>query len=233
MFRSKYNSVLTIVLIIVIIAILIVITTMGIKAYKNYEDDKERKKIISEMQENGLEDDENQIGNNTNENVAVIDPITNENINSNQNTNGGSNGTSRPKVKKYKGYTVIGYIKIEKTNLEYPILLDVSPGALETAVGVMYPDNPQLNEPGITVIIGHNYRNGKFFSNNKELIVGDKIKITDLTGRTLTYEIYEISTVPDTDTEYISRDRGNNTEIALSTCTDDGQDRLVILAKVK
>ena len=115
--------------------------------------------------------------------------------------------------------------------MDYPILLDVSPGALETAVGVLYPNNPKLNQPGITVIIGHNYRNGKFFSNNKKLEIGDKIKITDLSGKTLTYSIYEIQTLLETDADYISKDRGNNIEIALSTCTDDGTGRLVILAR--
>ena len=128
---------------------------------------------------------------------------------------------------------MVGYIKISKTNVEYPILLDVSPGALETAVGVMYPSNPKLNQQGNVVIIGHNYRNGKFFSNNKELDLGDSIEITDLTGKTLTYRIYEIFQTSETDTQYITRDRGNNIEISLSTCTDDGKERLVILARVE
>jgi len=97
----------------------------------------------------------------------------------------------------------------------------------------MYPSNPSLNEPGNVVIIGHNYRNGQFFSNNKKLVIGDKIKITDLKGRTLTYTIYEISTLPETDTEYITRERGDNIEISISTCTDDGKARLVILARVQ
>ena len=36
-----------------------------------------------------------------------------------------------------------------------------------------------INQAGNTVIIGHNYRNGLFFSNNKKLNNGDKIYITD------------------------------------------------------
>ena len=97
----------------------------------------------------------------------------------------------------------------------------------------MYPSNPKLNQPGNVVIIGHNYRNGKFFSNNKKLDLGDKIEITDLTGKTLTYKIYEIFQTSETDTEYITRNRQNNIEISLSTCTDDGKQRLVILARVE
>ena len=215
MFKSKYSTVLTIFLIIIIIAIIVIGTIMAIKAYKNYEDSKEKRRVLAELVDNNNEE------NNNNEDE--------------ENTTQGNQtgGSSRSKTKFYKKYPMVGYIKIEKTKVEYPILLDVSPGALETAVGVLYPTNPNLNQPGITVIIGHNYRNGKFFSNNKKLEIGDKIRITDLTGKTLIYSIYEISVLPETNTEYITRERGNNIEIALSTCTDDGQDRLVILARAE
>lgn len=231
MFKSKYSTVLTILLIILIIAIIIIATIMGINAYKNYEEEKERKKVIADLQEdNNNEDKDNEIkDNNTSDENILIGPI--ENTTPEPPTEGGS--TSRPKTKFYKDYPMIGTIKIEKTKVDYPILLDVSPSALETAVGVMYPSNPKLNQPGNTVIIGHNYRNGKFFSNNKKLVLGDKIQITDLNGKTLTYTIYEIFQTIETDTEYISRPRGDKIEISLSTCTDDGKDRLVILARVE
>lgn len=230
MFKSKYSTVLTIFLVILIIAIIIIAIMMGIKAYRNYEDEKENRRVIAEFQE------QNRIETNEIENNVIDENILNETIGTNSvenNITGGGSTTSRPKTKFYKEYPMIGTIKIEKTKVDYPILLDVSPGALEVAVGVMYPNNPKLNEPGNVVIIGHNYRNGKFFSNNKNLVIGDKIKITDLTGRTLTYTIYEINQTTETDTEYITRDRGGSTEISLSTCTDDGKGRLVILAKVE
>lgn len=230
MFKSKYSTVLTVILIILIIAILIIATILSINAYKNYKDEKDRKKVIADLQDDYV-DDENQTTdeNETDENLAIqpIDPGIQDD------SSQGGTSPSRPKTKFYKEYPMIGYIKIEKTKAEYPILLDISPAALEVAVGVMYPSNPKLNEPGNTVIIGHNYRNGKFFSNNKNLSIGDKIKITDLNGKTLTYTIYEISTIPETDTEYITRERGDNIEISLSTCTDDGKARLVILARVE
>lgn len=178
-----------------------------------------------------------QVGNNQNnetseneEGAQEIQPIEG---NETGNNTSGNDTVSRPATRFYKEYPMVGYIKIPKTGIEYPILLDISPGALEVAVGVMYPSNPQLNEPGNVVIIGHNYRDGKFFANNKNLVIGDKIQITDLSGKTLTYTIYEISTIPETDTEYITRQRGDNIEISLSTCTDDGRDRLVILARVQ
>ena len=39
-------------------------------------------------------------------------------------------------------------------------------------------------------------------------------------------------TLKDTDTTYAVRDTGGKIEISLSTCTDDGSGRLVILARV-
>jgi len=233
MFKSKYSTVLTIILIILIIAIIIIATILSIKAYKDYQDEKERKNIYTSMQENTSIKNPVQNNNTTTEEDELIKPIDTNTTQNNEATGGDGSSTPRRTTKFYKEYPMIGYIKIEKTKIEYPILLDVSPGALETSVGVMYPSNPKLNTPGNVVIIGHNYRNGKFFSNNKQLVIGDKIKITDLEGKTLTYTIYEISTLPDTDTEYITRERGDNIEISLSTCTDDGDARLVILARVE
>lgn len=230
MFKSKYSTVLTVILIVVIISIIIIAVIMGMNAYKNFEDEQDRKKIYASLQENVEQNINNSVeSENVVEENVFIQPVETNTI-----TNTTTEQTNtRPKTQFYKEYPMVGYIKIEKTNVEYPILLDISPGALETSVGVMYPSNPKLNEPGNVVIIGHNYRNGKFFSNNKNLVIGDKIKITDLTGRTLTYTIYEISTIPETDTEYITRERGDNIEISLSTCTDDGKARLVILARVE
>ncbi len=229
MFKSKYSTVLTVLLIILIIAILVIAIILSVNAYKSYKDDKERAKTISDLQDDVNTEDKNETKNEIDGNLIIQPIIPGEQTN----TTSPGGTTSRPKTKFYKEYPMIGTIKIEKTKAEYPILLDVSPGALETAVGVMYPSNPKLNEPGNTVIIGHNYRNGKFFSNNKKLVIGDKIQITDLKNKTLTYTIYEISTLPETDTEYITRDRGDNTEISLSTCTDDGKARLVILARTE
>ena len=124
-------------------------------------------------------------------------------------------------------------MRIPAINLEYPIVEEVTGPALEKALVVLYPSGDNLNLPGNTVIIGHNYRNGKFFSNNKNLVIGDTIQVTDLVGKTLTYTIYEILTLPDTDTSYVTRDTGGKIEISLSTCTDDGSGRLVILARVE
>ena len=87
------------------------------------------------------------------------------------------------------------------------------------------------NKPGNTLIIGHNYRNGQFFANNKNLSKGDKVYITDLSGKRLSYTIYDKFETTTEDTEFITRNTNGAREISLQTCTDDGSLRLIILAK--
>lgn len=89
----------------------------------------------------------------------------------------------------------------------------------------------ELTKFGNTVIQGHNYRNGMFFSNLKKLSNGDKIYITDTSGMKVTYEVYNIFETTETDTSFYKRDTKGLREITLSTCTDDGKLRTIVLAK--
>lgn len=77
----------------------------------------------------------------------------------------------------------------------------------------------------ITIVIG------TFFSNNKKLVVGDKIYITDSTGQKIEYTITKTYTTGDMDFSYATRDTQGKREISLSTCTTDPSKRLVIWAR--
>lgn len=72
---------------------------------------------------------------------------------------------------------------------------------------------------------------GTLFSNNKKLVVGDKIYITDQTGQKIEYSITKTYTTTDMDFSYATRDTNGKREISLSTCTTDPSKRLVIWAK--
>ena len=145
---------------------------------------------------------------------------------------GGSSGSSTTKRKVYyKEFVMLGYITIPKTNVKQPILDTVTPESLNAAVAVLYPSNPQLNQPGNIVIVGHNYRNGQFFSNNNKLSVGDKITVKDNTGKELSYTIYQKFQTTEQDTSFYTRDTNGAAEITLSTCTDDSKARIIILAR--
>ena len=84
---------------------------------------------------------------------------------------------------------------------------------------------------GNIVIVGHNYRNGMFFSNLKKVSTGDKIRITDMKGQTLVYTVYEKYETTPEDVAYITRNVGDNIEITLVTCTDDSSARIIVKVK--
>ena len=227
MFKSRYSNVLTIILIVIIVLILLIGIALFINWYRQERIERANEEVIAQFTENNNQIEQTE--GNTTSNV-IIPELTNINTNASSSTTG-TNGTSKKKTY-LEGFVVSGYIEIPKTGIKYAILETSSVKALETAVAVAYPSNPKLNTKGNVVIQGHNYRNGKFFSNNKKLEIGDKIRITDNTNTTLTYTIYEIFLATPEDASYFTRDTGDNIEISLSTCTDDGNERLVILAKV-
>ena len=223
--NSKYSNFLTILLVLIIIAIIAIIGFLGFKYYQ------------TSVSKNNSEDfvntfvDQTQ-NNSNNNNTSVIPPEDNENmfdgVEEGTNNTGGSSSSDGPR---YNGFLTSGTIEIPVTKLKSPIIAqsEYSPKALETAVVELY--GPGLNKVGNTTISGHNYRNGTFFSNNKKLNIGDKIYITDLTGKRLSYTIYEKFEAEENYADYMVRDTQGAIEISLSTCTDDAKKRLIIFAK--
>lgn len=127
------------------------------------------------------------------------------------------------------GHTSIGTIVIPKTNVNLPILSKVSVDGMEVATCFLYSTG-SINQSGTTIIVGHNYCNGKLFSNNKQLQIGDKIYITT-NGNKVEYTVYDKLITTENDVSYVEKNTTNQPEIALSTCTDNEEKRLVILAK--
>ena len=137
--------------------------------------------------------------------------------------------STKKTANKYYGYDVSGYISIPKTGIKYPIISTLSKKALEKGVCVEYGPGP--NEPGNTVIAGHNYLNRLFFSKNKNLNAGDKVYITDLYGVTVEYTIYNKYETSPQDTSYFYRDTAGAPEITLATCSQNSSARLILWAK--
>ena len=217
-FDSKYSNFLTILLIAVIVGIVGLLGFFGVDLFKKFHTEYEAGKFAQQFEDDVKDDDKNIHNNEENNNDE--NPL--ENIESVQSSAG-------TKTYKYKGFDVSGTIEIPKTNIKYPILSKVSKKGLETSVAIQY--GVGLNQIGNTVIVGHNYRNGLFFSNNKKLSNGDNIYITDNSGIKVRYVIYnKYETTPE-DTDYMLRDTAGKKEISLSTCTDDSSKRLIIWAK--
>ena len=224
--NSKYSNILTILLVVVIIAILGIIGFLG---YKYYTSEKLKGNAENFVDSFINESDENKKKNETNSTISGDDLFSDIKPSENNNTSGGdSTASSAPK---FEGYLTSGTIEIPATNIKLPILAqsELSKSALEKSVIEIYGNG--LNQEGNTTIAGHNYRNGKFFSNNKKLNIGDKIYITDLTGTRLSYTIYNKYEAEENESDYMTRDTQGAKEISLSTCTDDGKNRLIIWAK--
>lgn len=232
MFDSKYNKLLTGLLVVVIVAILGILIYVGIDWYKSYTTGSEAEEgsgqfdgyVNNTIAKNPTKNEENNV-------VDIVDPVIDVN-NTVTNTNNGGNGSgstsSRPK---YKGFYMVGKIEIPKIKLNCPVLETATDSAIEVAVAVL--SGPGINQVGNTVIIGHNYRNGTFFSNNKKLELGDKIYLTDLSGKKVTYTITKKYKTSTDDADYMVRDTKGKREISLSTCTDDSKQRLIIWAEEK
>ena len=91
---------------------------------------------------------------------------------------------------------------------------------------------PNPNEVGNLCIAGHNYRNSKFFSKVPNLQLGDTIEITDLSGRMLTYTVYDKFIVNPDELACTSQLTNGKKEITLITCTNDNKQRHIIKARV-
>ena len=71
------------------------------------------------------------------------------------------------------------------------------------------------------------------FGKLSSIKIGDEIELTDLTGRTLTYEVYDTYKVSPEDTSCTSQRTDGKKEVTLITCTNYGTQRLIVKAREK
>lgn len=130
-------------------------------------------------------------------------------------------------------YYTIGEISIPSINVNYPILTTKTPEHLDTLLKIsvckFHGANP--NQVGNLCIVGHNYRNSKFFSKVPNLNIGDIIEIKDLSGTILNYAVYDKFIVNPDEVECTSQLTDGKREITLITCTNDNKQRHIIKAR--
>lgn len=128
-------------------------------------------------------------------------------------------------------YTTEGILKIPKIGIEYPILSATSPELLFVSINKYHPKDLKPNEIGNYCIVGHYYENGKMFGKLHKLKNGDKAELTDLSGNTVTYQVYDKKVIEPTDvsctSQMVARDMQIR-ELTLITCTNGGKQRLVV-----
>ena len=113
---------------------------------------------------------------------------------------------------------IIGKIVIDKINLNYPILSTCSESLLKISPCRLC--GPEPNKVGNLCIAGHNYDNGKFFSNINKLSIGDIIYIYDLNNNYLKYTVYDKFEVAVNNTSVLNQDTKNKKELTLITCNN-------------
>lgn len=135
-----------------------------------------------------------------------------------------------------KKYDAIATLNIPSLGIEYPILSSTSEALLKVALNKYWGANP--NEVGNMVVIGHNYKNSKFFGKLPQIEIGAIVKITDLTGKTLDYKVYDKFIIDPNDNSCTSQLTNGQTEITLITCYYQPGDvhaskRLVVKARTQ
>ncbi|MGN1269973.1 MAG: sortase [Clostridia bacterium] len=125
-------------------------------------------------------------------------------------------------------YTTEAVLKIPKINIEYPVLSTTSPELLYVSLNKYWPTDLMPNEIGNYCIVGHYYESGKMFGKLHELKNGDKAELTDMSGNTVTYQVYDKFVVQPTDTRCTSQLTNGRRELTLITCTNHGKQRLVV-----
>ena len=171
-------------------------------------------------------------------------------VNQNNNQSGQQQGntqannnqnTSKKKKTKYitasngKRYPSVGKIEIPSIGVSYAILAQASGDKLVDWLKIspvmfwgVYP-----NQIGNCSIAGHNYRNNRFFSKVPKLEIGDRIRITDASGKKINYTVFDKYEVKPTNTDCINDVPGkeNKRVVTLITCTNDSKKRVIVQAE--
>ena len=176
-----------------------------------------------------------------NNSQSNIDNYSQSNYDSNNNSKSSSKNDSSKKKIKYitasngKRYPSVGRIEIPKIGVNYAILAQTSGDTLVDWLKVspvmfwgVYP-----NEVGNLSIAGHNYRNKRFFSKVPTLKIGDRIKITDASGKKVNYTVFDKYEVSPKNTDCINDVPGkeNKRVVTLITCTNDSKKRVIVQAE--
>ena len=192
--------ILNIILAILIVLLLIVIILISIKYGKNQVKENELQTVVSEIKNK-------------------IEEVKKSNIEEHH-----------KKIQfEYKGYNVVGIIKIPSINVEYPIIDTTNEQTMKQSITKFWGNN--VNDMGNFCMAGHNYYDGTMFGKTKQLNTNDIIEMTDLTGNTIKYKVFKKYTVDPNDTECVNSIKENTREITLITCTNGRSNRLIIKAR--
>lgn len=122
---------------------------------------------------------------------------------------------------------IVGNIQIPAINLSYPFFSSLDNESLSIFPcrfhGNLPPDNSNL------CIAGHNYDNGKFFSDLHLLKIDDLINI-DVNNNIYSYTVFKMYEVSELDLSPIYSYESNKKQLTLVTCNNLNKKRLIVKA---
>ncbi len=218
-----------------IVSVFLLIILMSVYIYATYDRDKAEAMSQEILASAEAEQSDNTVAD-SNVLIAILNDTTDDGTTSTPVLSTTSQ-SSKTKQQSESGYTYIidGKITIPTLGIEYPILDGESDSEEETEELLkMSPvkfHGPEINTVGNYCIVGHNYRNSRFFSKVPTLENGDIIQITDYSDNTtVEYVVYDKYTVDPSDVSCTSQNTDGKREITLITCTDDSSARWIIKA---
>lgn len=125
--------------------------------------------------------------------------------------------------------TVLGKIKINKIDIEYPILEYKNDDTLWKSICKI--SNNSINGTGNLCLAGHNMRNMTMFGKLRNVNEGDIVEITNIYGQKYTYIVYEKYYVNPEQTEVLK----NTSEsiVTMITCNNTSSKRLIVRARLQ
>lgn len=128
-----------------------------------------------------------------------------------------------------QSYTTEAVLNIPTLGINYPVLSETSEELLKISLNKFWGPSP--NEVGNYCVVGHNYKNKKMFGKLSEIKNGDIVELTDNSGKTVKYTVYNKYVVEPDDVSCTSQLTNGNKEVTLITCTNYGKQRLVVKAR--
>ncbi|MGN1270648.1 MAG: sortase [Clostridia bacterium] len=124
---------------------------------------------------------------------------------------------------------IIGIIKIDKINIEYPIFSKTTDELLKISPCKFF--GPEPNKVGNLCIAGHNFNDERFFSKLSSLKIGDVIEIYAPANVCVYYEVYDMYEIEKNDMNCTSQETNGKKEITLITCNNINKKRLIVKAQ--
>lgn len=129
----------------------------------------------------------------------------------------------------YYGYNVVGIISIPKIGIEYPILDVTNEKSMKISITKFWGNN--VNDIGNFTMAGHNNIDDTMFGATDKLKNGDKIQMTDLSGKTIEYEVFSQYIIDPNDVTCVNSVDPETREITLITCKNGRSNRLITKAR--